>query len=96
MHQRCRHSQPAGCTQTTKHANGGSLFILVNPDARKWRDQAKAHLLEGRDPSTIRKAEKQALVAKGQDAFEIVTREWRNTVSKVWSERYTEAGVLRL
>jgi len=97
----------------TKHADGGGLFILVNPDgkkhwrlsyrfagkqkllsgwpfpivkladARKWRDEAKAHLLEGRDPSMIRKAEKKALAAKGQDAFEIVAREWLHTRSKV-------------
>ncbi len=110
----------------TKHADGGGLFILVNPDgkkhwrlsyrfagkqkllsggpypvvklsdARKWRDEAKAHLLEGRDPSTIRKAEKRALAAKGQDAFEIVAREWLHTRSKVWSERYARITRTRL
>ena len=110
----------------TKHADGGGLFILVNPDgkkhwrlsyrfagkqkllsggpypivklsdARKWRDEAKAHLLEGRDPSTIRKAEKKALAAKGQDAFEIVAREWLHTRSKVWSERYARITRTRL
>jgi hypothetical protein len=97
----------------TKHADGGGLFILVNPDgkkhwrlcyrfagkqkllsggpypivklsdARKWRDEAKGHLLEGRDPSTIRKAEKKALAAKGQDVFEIVANEWLHTRSRV-------------
>lgn len=110
----------------TKHADGGGLFILVNPDgkkhwrlsyrfagkqkllsggpypivklsdARKWRDEAKGHLLEGRDPSTIRKAEKKALAAKGQDAFEIVANEWLHTRSRVWSERYARITRTRL
>jgi integrase len=110
----------------SKHADGGGLFILVNPDgkkfwrlayrfggkqkllsggqypivkladARKWRDEAKAHLLEGRDPSAVRKAEKRALSAKGQDAFEIVAREWLRTRSRVWSERYARITRTRL
>ena len=110
----------------TKHADGGGLFILVNPDgkkhwrlsyrfggkqkllsggpfpivklsdARKWRDEAKGHLLEGRDPSTIRKAEKRALAATGQDAFEIVANEWLHTRSRVWSERYARITRTRL
>jgi integrase len=110
----------------SKYADGGGLFILVNPDgkkhwrltyrfagkqkllsggpypivkladARRWRDEAKGHLLEGRDPSTIRKAEKKALAAQGQDAFEIVAREWLHTRSRVWSERYARITTTRL
>ena len=110
----------------SKYADGGGLFILVNPDgkkhrrltyrfagkqkllsggpypivkladARRWRDEAKGHLLEGRDPSTIRKAEKKALAAEGQDLFEIVAREWLHTRSRVWSERYARITTARL
>lgn len=110
----------------TKHADGGGLFLLLNPDgkkfwrlsyrfcgkqkllsggqypivklaeARAWRDEAKSHLLQGRDPSAVRKAEKRALAAKGENAFEIVAREWLHTRSRVWSERYARITQTRL
>lgn len=110
----------------SKHADGGGLFLLLNPDgkkfwrlsyrfcgkqkllsggqypivklaeARAWRDEAKSHLLEGRDPSAVRKAEKRALAAKGEHAFEIVAREWLHTRSRVWSERYARITQTRL
>ncbi|MGJ3648753.1 tyrosine-type recombinase/integrase [Sphingomonas sp. GlSt437] len=76
--------------------SGGPYPIVKLADARKWRDEVKGQLLEGRDPSAIRKAEKKALAAKGQDAFEIVAREWLHTRSKVWSERYARITRTRL
>lgn len=79
-----------------KLLSGGPYPIVKLADARKWRDEAKGHLLEGRDPSTIRKAEKKALAAKGQDAFEIVANEWLHTRSRVWSERYARITRTRL
>jgi Arm DNA-binding domain len=40
-----------------KLLSGGPYPIVKLADARRWRDEAKGQLLEGRDPSTIRKAE---------------------------------------
>ena len=79
-----------------KLLSGGQYPIVKLADARKWRDEAKVHVLEGRDPSAVRKAEKRALAAKGQDAFEIVAREWLHTRSRVWSQRYSHITRTRL
>lgn len=76
--------------------SGGPYPIVKLADARKWRDEVKGQLLDGRDPSAIRKAEKRALAAKGQDAFKIVANEWLHTRSRVWSERYARITRTRL
>jgi hypothetical protein len=109
-----------------KKADGGGLFILVQPngkklwrhtyryggkqkllsggehpviklaEARKWRDEARAHLFAGRDPSQVRKTEIKARAAESANAFEIVAREWLHTRSRVWSERYARITTTRL
>ena len=79
-----------------KLLSGGPYPIIKLSDARRWRDEAKGHLLEGLDPSTIRKAEKKALAAEGQDLFEVVAREWLHTRSRIWSERYARITTTRL
>jgi integrase len=119
-----RSLQPAA--KPFKKADGGGLFILVQPngkklwrltyryggkqkllsggeypviklaEARKWRDEARAHLFAGRDPSQVRKTEIKARAAESANAFEIVAREWLHTRSRVWSERYARITTTRL
>ncbi|MDR3066261.1 MAG: integrase arm-type DNA-binding domain-containing protein [Comamonas sp.] len=56
--------------------------------ARKRRDEAKAQLAEGLDPGQVKKAQKFAKIAEGENSFEAVARELHATKSKAWSERY--------
>lgn len=56
-----------------KLLSGGPYPLVKLADARKWRDDAKADLLAGRDPSAVRKAKKRAQ----KDASEKFLRECR-------------------
>ncbi len=60
-------------------------------DAREKRRQAKLHLDDNRDPSEVRKEEKQA---KHTDDFEAVARQWWEHNKDTWTPRHA-ARVLR-
>ncbi len=79
-----------------KLLSGGEYPVIKLAEARKWRDEARAHLFAGRDPSEVRQAEVKARAAESANAFEIVAREWLHTRSCVWSERYARITTTRL
>ena len=60
-------------------------------DAREKRRQAKLHLDDNRDPSEVRKEEKQA---KQIDDFEAIARQWWEHNKDTWTPRHA-ARVLR-
>ncbi len=55
-------------------------------DARSRRDEARKLLAAGVDPSTRRKAEKQAGAERSANSFEVVAREWFARNRHRWSE----------
>jgi Arm DNA-binding domain len=57
-----------------KLLSGGEHPVIKLAEARKWRDEARAHLFAGRDPSQVRKTEIKARAAESANAFEIVAR----------------------
>ncbi len=101
-----------------KKADGGGLFILVQPggskhwrlayrhggkqkllsggaypavglaSARKWRDEAKASLAAGHDPSTARKEERRAAQAATENSFATVAEAWLQARHCAWTPRY--------
>lgn len=79
-----------------KLLSGGPYPVVKLSDARKWRDEAKGQLLAGRDPSAVRKADKKALTAASESAFEKVAREWLQSRACAWSERYLRITQTRL
>ena len=58
--------------------------------ARDKRDEARALLAEGVDPSENRKAQKSARVERAANSFEVVAREWFTKYSPNWSEGHGE------
>jgi integrase len=67
-----------------------SLSFGVYPDvslkdARIKRDEARALIAEGIDPSQNRKAQKQSSEASGANSFEVVAREWLDKASPRWT-----------
>lgn len=79
-----------------KLLSGGPYPVVKLSEARKWRDEAKAHLIAGCDPSEVRKAAKKALTAASESAFEKVAREWLQSRACAWSERYLRITQNRL
>jgi len=79
-----------------KLLSGGPYPLVKLADARKWRDDAKADLLAGRDPSAVRKANKRAQKDASANSFENVAREWIEARSCAWSERYARVVETRL
>ncbi len=75
-----------------KLLSGGSYPLVKLADARKWRDEAKIDLRAGRDPSAVRKAEKQAWKDAQANSFEEVAKEWIEVRRCAWTPRY--AGVI--
>ena len=57
--------------------------------ARDRRDEARAHLADGRDPGAVKQAEKARAYALAADSFEVVARDWieRHLSTKAASHR---------
>lgn len=56
--------------------------------ARDRRDDARRLLAQNVDPGATQKAQKRARAIAGQDAFEVVAREWMKTKGREWTESY--------
>ncbi|WP_299066997.1 integrase arm-type DNA-binding domain-containing protein [Accumulibacter sp.] len=54
--------------------------------SRKARDQARARLRSGEDPSEIRRVAKLTAAHRAQNSFEAVAREWHKEFSSTWTE----------
>ncbi|QIZ47828.1 tyrosine-type recombinase/integrase [Dickeya zeae] len=59
-------------------------------EARKKRDEAKAMLANGINPSDARRAEKLSLQFSTENTFEAVAREWHASKLSTWSEGYAK------
>ncbi len=59
-------------------------------EARKRRDEAKAMLANGINPSDARRAEKLSLQFSTENTFEAVAREWHASKLSTWSEGYAK------
>lgn len=68
----------------------GALHEVGIAEARRRRDEARAHLRDGRDPSEVRRAVRVAAVVRAANSFEAVAREWIATRGVCWSERHRE------
>lgn len=56
--------------------------------ARRRRDEARAQLADGIDPSLVKQAEKAAKAVAGESTFEAVAREYHGVKKSGWSEKY--------
>ncbi|MPZ44140.1 MAG: DUF4102 domain-containing protein [Betaproteobacteria bacterium] len=65
-------------------------------DARDRRDEARKQLANGIDPSEHRKAQKSAVVASTENAFEVVAREWYEKYSQAWAPGHADKIIRRL
>jgi integrase len=66
----------------------GAYPLVPLVEARSKRDLAKKALLDGKDPSVIRKAKQQELELSGANSFESVAREWLENQRDSWTEKY--------
>lgn len=77
-----------------KNANGqpaqktmafGSYPAMILTEARKRRDEAKMHLLDGRDPAVERRVALKARRLEGENSFATVARRWHDLRTPTWS-----------
>ena len=64
--------------------------------ARQGRAQAKASLLERRDPAAARRSEKRDATLKAGNTFEAIAREWWEKKREGWSAAHADAVLDRL
>lgn len=65
-------------------------------DARDLRESARRLLAQGVDPSQNRKAQKAARVARAENSFEVVGREWFAKHSSGWAPSHAGKILQRL
>lgn len=75
------------------------LSVGIYPDvslkqARTRRDDLRAQIANGIDPSAVRKADKQSKHA--QDSFEGIAFEWHEKFKHNWTENHAERTLTRL
>jgi len=71
--------------------HGEYPFVSLR-DARKLRDEARAILSKGKDPSLEKKARK----AGKLNTFESVANDWHNTMTPSWSENHSKKVIISL
>ncbi|PNU05737.1 integrase [Novosphingobium guangzhouense] len=72
----------------------GSYPVVTLLEARGKRDEGRAMLLEGKDPAIQKKLRIEANLEKARNTFELVAREWYETVKAQWARVHAE-DVLR-
>ncbi len=84
-------------------ANGKQLMIglgkwpeVTLEQARKKRDEAKAQLADGKNPSLERKAQKLRRMAEGENTFERVARSFIAIKAKGLNPHYAEQTITRM
>ena len=65
-------------------------------EAREKRDAARKLLANGIDPGEAKKAQKAATIAKTENSFEVVSREWHSKFSATWAPSHTKTILDRL
>lgn len=75
--------------------NGTEKLLSIGPypavsllDARKAKDDAKAALRAGDDPSVAKKLKRLIAVADGENTFEVIAREWFDLQKSRWSDHH--------
>jgi hypothetical protein len=72
----------------------GSYPVVTLSEARTKRDEGRAMLLEGKDPAIQKKLRIEANLEKARNTFELIAREWYETVKAQWARVHAE-DVLR-
>lgn len=72
----------------------GSYPVVTLNEARTKRDEGRAMLLDGKDPAIQKKLRIEANLEKTRNTFELVAREWYETVKAQWARIHAE-DVLR-
>lgn len=78
--------------QKTMHFGIYPLVSIVA--ARAKRDEGRAQLQEGRDPSVVKKLQVQANIEAGRNTFELVARAWHEIAKSQWAAHHA-ADILR-
>ncbi|MFZ0946379.1 MAG: integrase arm-type DNA-binding domain-containing protein [Syntrophobacteraceae bacterium] len=65
-------------------------------EAREKRDAARKLLASGADPGEAKKAQKAATIAKTENSFEVVAREWHSKFSATWAPSHAKTILDRL
>ena len=65
-------------------------------EAREKRDAARKLLANGADPGEAKKAQKAATIAKTENSFEVVAREWHSKFSATWAPSHAKTILDRL
>lgn len=76
-----------------KRPSLGTYPDVTLKQARERRDELRAQVANGIDPSAVRKAEKRS--EAGQDSFEVVTREQHEKFKHNWSVKHAEETLKR-
>jgi len=79
-----------------KTLSGGRYPLVKLAAARRWREEAKAQLAAGIDPSEIRKQAKREARAAVTNNFEAVAKRWMAANACAWSPRYARVIKTRL
>ncbi|MFC0205772.1 tyrosine-type recombinase/integrase [Novosphingobium soli] len=72
----------------------GSYPVVTLAEARTKRDEGRAMLLDGKDPAIQKKLRIEANFEMARNTFELVAREWYETVKAQWARVHAE-DVLR-
>jgi integrase len=81
-------------SRTEKDKQTGKLETIKG--ARERRDDARALLAAGIDPSAARKERKREAVARAEGSFEVVAREWYGKQSRTWVASHSRDVLRRL
>lgn len=73
----------------------GAYPALSLKEAREKRDESKALLARGIDPSLYKQAAKAASIAETANAYEVVAREWHAKYAPGWTESNAERVLAR-
>ncbi len=73
----------------------GVYPIVTLLEARNKRDDARRLLASGIDPSMHRKAQKHANIAKHENSFEVIAREWFNNQESTWVNSHADKIIRR-
>lgn len=79
-----------------KRMSLGPYPLVPLSEARLKRDKARKLLLDGLDPSFLKKEERRLSLEGGQNSFEAIGREWYERNVEGWNKRYAQTLLKRL
>lgn len=75
---------------------GGKYPVVGLADARRWRDEVKSQLADGRDPSSVRQQKKAEQRRASENSFETVARSWMASREHMLTPKYADQIKTRL